>query len=145
MAATNSTQIGPRGTGDEPKGARAGDPKKPEVLQAKHPSEQKGELRRIGGSNSDNWNNRIANETINTLWLKHLDDETRHRQMVTAVDGLIGIHPRDELEGMMAAQLVAAQFPRASWKRRAWCRAQWLLLHVEGSEGCVSRPARPCL
>jgi len=51
----------------------------------------------------------------------------------------------DELEGVMAAQLVAAQFPRASWKRRAWCRAQWLLLHVEGSEGCVSRPARPCL
>jgi len=51
----------------------------------------------------------------------------------------------DELEGVMAAQLVAAQFPRVSRKRRAWCRAQWLLLHVEGSEGCVSRPARPCL
>src|SRR5215216_3725682 len=76
--ATSSTQQRPRGAGTEPE---LGDLKKPEVLQAKHPSEQKRELRRIDGSNSDDWNNRIANETINTLWLKHLDDETRHRQM----------------------------------------------------------------
>jgi hypothetical protein len=109
-----------RGAGNEPKRGRADDDlKKPEVLQAKHPSEQKGELRRIGGSNSDDWNNRIANETINTLWLKHLDEETRHRQMVTAVDGLIGIHPRDELEGMMAAQLIASHSAAMECYRRA--------------------------
>jgi hypothetical protein len=28
--------------------------------------------------------------------------------MTAAVDGLIGINPRDELEGMMAAQLIAS-------------------------------------
>jgi hypothetical protein len=73
---------------------------------------------------SDDWNNRIANETINTLWLKHLDDETRHRQMVTAVDGLIGIHPRDELEGMMAAQLIASHSAAMECYRRAMISEQ---------------------
>ena len=108
-----------RGAGNEPKRGRADDPKKPEVLQAKHPSDHKGELKRIGGSMSDDWNNRLVNETINTLWLKHLDEETRHRQMVTAVDCLIGIHPRDELEGMMAAQLIASHSAAMECYRRA--------------------------
>ena len=119
MAATSSTLRGPRGAGDEPKRGRADDPKKPEVLQAKHPSEPKGELRRIGGSNSDDWNNRIANETINALWLKHLDGEMRQREMVTAVYGLIGIHPGDELEGMMAAQLIASHSAAMECYRKA--------------------------
>ena len=29
----------------------------------------KGILKRIGGSQSDHWNNILANQTINTLWL----------------------------------------------------------------------------
>lgn len=95
----------PRGAGNEPKRKRADDPKKPEVLQAKDPSLQPGTLKRLGGSSSDDWNSRVANDTVNTLWVKNSDEKTRHRQMMAAVDGLIGINPRDELEGMMAAQL----------------------------------------
>src|SRR5215470_3088423 len=95
--------------GEEPQRKRARNPKEPVVIQAKDPSRQPGELRRIGGSMSDDWNNRIANDTVNTLWLKNSDEETRHRQMMAALDGLIGIHPKDELEGMMAAQLIAPQ------------------------------------
>lgn len=80
------------------------------MLQAKLPSSQKGELKRIGGSMSDDWNNRLVNETVNTLWLKNSDDETKQLQIIAALDGLIGIHPRDELEGMMAAQLIARRW-----------------------------------
>jgi hypothetical protein len=33
-------------------------------------SKRKGVLKNIGGSMSDNWNNILANQTIQTLWLK---------------------------------------------------------------------------
>src|SRR5262245_59215157 len=105
--------------GDEPKRKRATNPKEPVVIQAKDPSRQPGELKRIGGSMSDDWNNRIANDTVSSLWLKNSDEETRHRQMMAALDGLIGIHPRDELEGMMAAQLIAAHSAAMECYRRA--------------------------
>ena len=119
--ATKSEQgaTAPRGAGDEPKRGRADDLKKPVELQAKDPSHQKGELKRIGGSMSDDWNNGIANDTVNTLWLKNSDEETRHRQMMAALDGLIGIHPRDELEGMMAAQLIASHSAAMECYRRS--------------------------
>src|SRR5262245_35392406 len=98
---------------------RASNPKEPIVVQAKDPSRQPGELRRIGGSASDDWNNRIANDTVNSLWLKNSDEATRDRQLAAAIAGLVGIHPRDELEGMMAAQLIAAHSAAMECYRRA--------------------------
>src|SRR5580704_2754340 len=108
-----------REAGDEPQRKRADDLKKPEVLQAKDPSLQPGTLKRLGGSSSDDWNSRVANDVIGTLWLKNSDEKTRHRQMTAAVDGLIGINPRDELEGMMAAQLIASHSAAMECYRRA--------------------------
>jgi hypothetical protein len=105
--------------GNEPQRKRAEDLKKPEVLEARDPSHHSGKLKRLGGSSSDDWNNRIANEAINTLWMKNSDEETRHRQMTAAIDGLIGINPHDELEGMMAAQLIASHSAAMECYRRA--------------------------
>ena len=42
------------------------------------------------------------------LWLKHSDLETRDKQYSATGAALVGIGPKDELEGMMAAQLIAA-------------------------------------
>jgi hypothetical protein len=119
VASSLKRERAPRGAGDEPKRGRADDPKKPVVIQAKLPSDQKGELKRIGGSMSDDWNNRLVNDTVNALWLKTSDDETKQRQIMAALDGLIGIHPRDELEGMMAAQLIASHSAAMECYRRA--------------------------
>jgi hypothetical protein len=44
---------------------------------------------------------------MQTLWLKNSDEDARKQQVSAAIAGLIGINPNDELEGMMAAQLVA--------------------------------------
>src|SRR4029078_12681351 len=41
-------------------------------------------------------------------FFENTDAEEMRRQRHAAVDALIGIAPRDELEGMMAAQLIAA-------------------------------------
>src|SRR4051812_31104454 len=85
-------------------------PAKPKAttLTMNDPARHTGRLKKIGGSQSDDWNNRIANDTVQTLWLKNSDRNTRESQKMAAIEGLIGIGPKDELEGMMAAQLIAA-------------------------------------
>src|SRR5690349_3930153 len=72
------------------------------------PERYTGRLKGVGGSQSDDWNNIIATDTIQALWFKNSDERTRNEQTKAALSGLIGIAPRDELEGMMAAQLIAA-------------------------------------
>ena len=119
MAKKNSVANALRGAGNVPQRKRADDPKKPEVLQAKDSALRPGTLKRLGGSSSDDWNNRIANDAINALWLKNSDEGARHRQMTAAIEGLIGINPRDELEGMMAAQLLASHSAAMECYRRA--------------------------
>jgi hypothetical protein len=84
----------------------------------------KGSLKSIGGSQSDHWNNVLVDQTLQTLWTKHSDDEARQRQLTANVQGLIGIAPRDELEGMIAAQLLAAHNAAMECYRRAMIRDQ---------------------
>jgi hypothetical protein len=82
-------------------------------------SKLKGRLKLIGGSMSDDWNNVLANQTVQTLWLKSADAEEINRQRHAAVDVLIGMAPRDEFEGMAAAQLVACHNASMECYRRA--------------------------
>ncbi len=51
--------------------------------------------------------------------MKNSDDEEIRRQRHATVDALIGIKPRDELEGMIAAQLVACHNASMECYRRA--------------------------
>jgi hypothetical protein len=81
----------------------AGGGKGPTVVVADNPEDRKGALKPIGKSQSDSWNNAIVNQAINALWLNNSDAKIRDRQCSAAVAGLIGIGPRDELEGMLAA------------------------------------------
>jgi hypothetical protein len=82
--------------------------KKPEPEVHVHDmSKLRGTLKAIGGSMSDDWNNILANQTVQTLWVKNSDPEEIRRQRHAAVDALIGMAPRDEFEGMIAAQLIA--------------------------------------
>ena len=82
-----------------------------------------GRLKRLGGSQSDHWNNVLANQTINTLWLAK-DAETRQRQYSATAAALSGIEPKDEVEGMIAAQLIAAHNATMECYRRAMINDQ---------------------
>jgi hypothetical protein len=84
----------------------------------------KGNLKRVGGSQSDNWNNILANQTVQTLWLAQSDDETRRIQCSAAVAALIGIGPKDEIGGMIASQLLAAHHAAIECHRRAMISEQ---------------------
>src|SRR5207344_467297 len=68
----------------------------------------------------------LANQTVQALWLKHSDPETRDKQYSATVAALIGIGPKDELEGMMAAQLIAAHNAAMECYRRAMIGEQTL-------------------
>ncbi len=80
---------------------------------------RKGALKDIGGSQSDHWNNTLANQAVSSLWTVHSDDATLARQRNATVEALIGIGPKDELEGMIAAQLLAAHNAAMECYRRA--------------------------
>jgi hypothetical protein len=91
----------------------------PKTVVADDPDDRKGRLKNIGGSQSDHWNNILANQTVQALWLKHSDPETRDKQYNATVAALVGIGPKDELEGMIAAQLIAAHNAAMECYRRA--------------------------
>ena len=80
-------------------------PKAPKntVVKIEDPLKSKGELKCLGGSNSDTLNKALAAQVVNTLWLKDADEEERERLMSASLSALAGIAPRDELEGMLAA------------------------------------------
>jgi hypothetical protein len=92
--------------------------KKPE-MQVHDLSRMRGKLKAVGGSMSDGWNNILANQTAGTLWLGHSDAEEKTRKRHAVVSALIGIAPRDELEGMLAAQLLACHNAAMECYRRA--------------------------
>ena len=93
--------------------------KKTKIVVANDPEDRKGTLKSIGGSQSDHWNNTLANQAAQVLWLKHSDSEECDRQLAATVAALIGIAPKDELESMMAAQLIAAHNAAMECYRRA--------------------------
>ena len=86
---------------------------------ANDPEARKGNLKAIGGSHSDCLNTMLANQAMQTLWLEQLDASERDRKRSATVDALVGIGPKDELEGMMAAQLIAAHNAAMECYRRA--------------------------
>ena len=91
----------------------------PTVNIAYNPAEQKGELKPIGGSQSDHWNNTLANQVVQALWTGLSDEAEQGKQYSATVAALVGINPQDELEGMMAAQLIAAHNAAMECYRRA--------------------------
>jgi hypothetical protein len=66
-----------------------------------------GQLRNYGGSDNDAFNAEVKFKTVLALTLNHSDKEDAQKQINAALAGLSGIKPNDELEGMLAAQMVA--------------------------------------
>jgi len=83
------------------------------------PKKPKGELKFIGGSHSDKWNGALANQTMQALWTNNADENEQQNLMDATVAALMGIEPNDELEGMMAAQLIASHNASMECYRRA--------------------------
>jgi hypothetical protein len=69
---------------------------------------------------SDDWNNLVANQTVRTLWhFESADPETKKRDRSATIHALVGMSPREECEGMIAAQLIACHHAAMECYRRA--------------------------
>jgi hypothetical protein len=88
-----------------------------EIIELHDPSRLPGKLKLIAGSLSDDWNNFVANQTANSLW--RTDAAQARQDRHAAVDAMIGIGPNDEIEGMIAAQLIACHNAAMECYRRA--------------------------
>jgi hypothetical protein len=77
------------------------------------------ELKRLGGSQSDVWNNVILNQTVDALHAARTDEGDASNSTKAAIIGLVGVDPKDELEGMIAAQLLAGHNAAMECYRRA--------------------------
>jgi hypothetical protein len=93
--------------------------KAPKTVVADDPDDSQGRLKNMGGSKSDHWNNILVNQAAQALWLKNSSPEECDKQFSATIAALIGIGPKDELEGMMAAQLIAAHSAAMECYRRA--------------------------
>jgi hypothetical protein len=107
-------------------GKTKGMTKDAQTLKAIDPASGEGELKRIGGSQSDTWNNLMVNQVIRTLWTKNSDAEERDRQYEGTISALIAISPKDEIEGMIATQLIGAHNAAMECYRRAMIGEQTL-------------------
>jgi len=73
----------------------------------------------LGGSDFDDFNTVLGHQTLRTVWLGYRDDESKELVQRAAVQGVAGIAPRDELEGMLAAQMLACHNASMECHRRA--------------------------
>ena len=102
---------------------KAGKPT-PEVLQVPPPEARHGKLRKLGGSSDDDFNNILASQVSQALWLANSDRDECERQLQAAISAMLGVQPRDELEGMLGAQMIATHNAAMECFRRAMHREQ---------------------
>jgi hypothetical protein len=98
----------------------------PQTVNMPPPGSGEGRIKAIGGSQNDTFNNVLANQVIKCLWLTHSDPAERDKLYTAALTALIAIAPKDETEGMMAAQMVATHAAAMECFRRAMISEQSL-------------------
>jgi hypothetical protein len=91
----------------------------PKSISAFDPAHGEGKLRRIGGSGSDDFNQILADQAFKSVWKAHSDEATKDQQFQATLAAMMGIAPRDEVEGMLVTQMVAAHNNAMECHRRA--------------------------
>lgn len=77
-------------------------------------------LKPVAGSDDPRFNNVLLNAVVQTLWVPSgLTEERRGDLVNAALAAVRGFNPRDEVEGMMAAQAVAMHHAAMECARRA--------------------------
>jgi len=78
----------------------------------------------MGGSQWKEFNHVLIRQVIGSLWTAHADKQGEVELFDAAAAALAGIKPKDEVEGMLAAQMVAAHSATMECHRRAMNREQ---------------------
>ena len=97
--------------------------KKPEVNVKLDKPGGTSEWKPIGGSNSDQVNAWLSDLAVNAL---NLPPDDRERISSACLQTMVGLNPRDEIEGMICAQLVATNAAALEAMRRGFHPDQFL-------------------
>jgi hypothetical protein len=89
------------------------------VVQVQPPEARSGKLKALGGSTDDNFNHILGNQVLQALWPAQAGTDERERQLQVTMSAMLGVQPRDELEGMLGAQMVAIHDAAMECLRRA--------------------------
>jgi hypothetical protein len=74
---------------------------------------------KFGGSKDANWNSEIASQAVAALWTGNSDAVQRNSQILAIIGAIQGLGPKDEIEGMIVAQMLAAHHAAMECFRRA--------------------------
>lgn len=78
----------------------------------------------FSGSRVEDFSQVLINQVGNALWWHHSNEQEKDQQIQAILAAMIGIKPQDEIEGMMAAQLVAVHNVAMECLRRAMITEQ---------------------
>ena len=92
----------------------------------------KAELKALGGSDRDQWNERLSNLVIRALPVNQHNSETVSHAGSAVAAGLVDMKPADPIEGMLMSQLVVANEAALSMYQRAWLNnAEYFEAHTK--------------
>jgi hypothetical protein len=77
----------------------------------------------VSGSIEQNFSHVLINQTANTLW-PHKAPEERDKQYSSVLAAMYGIRPKDEVEGMLAGQMIGLHNAAMECMRRAMISEQ---------------------
>jgi hypothetical protein len=78
------------------------------------------QLSHLAGSKYDDWNTLVANQALNSAWYaSKMNPEQRKKMQFGLLCFLSGVEPKDELEGLLASQLLASHNAAMECYRRA--------------------------
>lgn len=80
----------------------------------------KGELKKLGGSQADVWNLRLANLVTGSLPVDKSDRDSAKAAATAVCHAIVDFAPADPIEGILIAQLMAANEASLSMYRRGW-------------------------
>ena len=89
------------------------------VRNVELPAKNVGKLKFLGGSNSDDFNNVLANNVLQCLWYGSEGKYDVERQTQVVLATLIGLKPQDELEGMLLGQMIGCHYAAMECFKRA--------------------------
>jgi len=93
--------------------------KKPTPIKLELHAESNGKNKRLGGSQFDDWNNRLSDLIASALPI----DKAQFLEGATAAAyGMLEINPADPIEAMIAGQLIVANEAALTMYRRAWAQ-----------------------
>ena len=78
----------------------------------------------IGGSRFENFNMETINQLVSALWTANSKPEDLSLKQNACLEALAGIGPKDEVEGMLATQMVACHAAAMECFRRAMIKEQ---------------------